>query len=444
MSLHSHPTSAPSRSPLHRTAALRRTGALVAASALAVSLAACSTPAAPTESGSAAAGDTTGVTDTTVTIGTHTPLTGPAAAGYSSISAAASAYFDYLNDQGGIHGRTIEYLVKDDGYNPANTQTVVRELVQQDGVFAIVNGLGTATHQSVLEFLNQNEVPDLFVASGSTAWNQPDEYPWTFGFNADYVVEGAALAQYASDELAGRKLCVLGQDDDFGDEFLEGVETAVGADGVTAVERYSVSNQDVSAQIGALKGAGCEVVALATINGFTALAVGTAAKLGWFPQWMSSSSGADYPTLAGYLGDAAPQLLQGFIGTNYAPMADDDWVTLFRQINDEYNDGAAFDGNTIYGMSVAHLFAEALEAAGESPTRESLVAAVQSGELKGNGILPLSFGEDSHAAYLGVGITTVDEGVQDYTGHTYDVRDGEVTAIDPAPVALTGEGVPGA
>lgn len=431
-----------SQSSLSRAA--RRAGAAIAASALAVSLAACSTPADPDATTGPGAGDATGVTDTTVTIGTHTPLTGPAAAGYSSISAAASAYFDYLNDKGGIHGRTIDYIVKDDGYNPANTQTVVRELVQQDEVFAIVNGLGTATHQSVLDFLNQNEVPDLFVASGSTAWNQPDTYPWTFGFNADYVVEGAALAQYASDEMPGKKLCVLGQDDDFGDEFLEGVETAVGAEGVTAVERYSVSNQDVSAQIGALQQAGCEIVTLATINGFTALAVGTAAKLGWFPQWMASSSGADYPTLAGYLGDAAPKLLQGFVGTNYAPMADDDWVALFRQVNDEYNDGAPFDGNTIYGMSVAYLFAEALEAAGESPTRESLVEAVRSGDLEGNGILPLAFGADSHAAYVGVGITAVDQGVQNYNGHTYEVRGGEVAAIDPAPVALVGEAVPGA
>lgn len=237
---------------------------------------------------------------------------------------------------------------------------------------------------------------------------------------------------------------MLGQDDDFGDEFLEGMEIALGADGVTAVERYSVSNQDVSAQIGALQGAGCEVVGLATINGFTALAVGTAAKLGWFPQWMASSSGGDYPTLVGYLGDAAPQLLQGFVGTNYAPMADDEWVTLFRQVNDDYNDGAAFDGNTIYGMSVAYLFAEALDAAGEDPTRQSLVAAVQSGELKGNGILPLAFDADSHAAFHGVGITVVDQGVQDYNGHTYEVTDGAVSAVDPAPVALTADGVPGA
>ncbi|MDL5352044.1 ABC transporter substrate-binding protein [Microbacterium sp. zg-YB36] len=430
------------QSPAPRSA-VRRAGGLIAASALIVGLAACSTPTAPSDD-PAAEGNSTGVTDTTVTIGTHTPLTGPAAAGYSSISAAASAYFDYLNDQGGVNGRTIEFIVKDDGYNPANTQTVVRELVQQDEVFAILNGLGTATHQSVLEFLDQNSVPDLFVASGSTSWNQPDTYPNTFGFNADYVVEGAALGQYAADEFPDKAVCVLGQDDDFGDEFIEGVELAVGADGITETQRYSVSNQDVTAQIGALQAAGCEIVALATINGFTALAVGTAAQLGWFPQWFSSSSGADYPTLVGYLGeDVAPKVLQGFTGTNYLPMADDEWVTLFREINDEFNDAAPFDGNTIYGMSVAYLFAEALAAAGEDPTREALVEAVSSGDLVGNGILPLAFGPDSHAAYLGVGITTVDQGVQDYLDATYEVRDGAVSAVEPSPVPLSNAAVPG-
>lgn len=420
----------------HSTA--RRVVALAGATAVLLALAGCSTPAP--------AADTPGITDDTVTIGAHTPLTGPAAAGYSSISAAASAYFDYLNDEGGVNGRSIEYIVKDDGYNPATTQTVVRELVQEDEVFAIVNGLGTPTHTAVLDYLNQNKVPDLFVASGSTSWNQPEEYPYTFGFNADYVVEGAALAQYAADEHAGKKVCLLGQDDDFGDEMIEGAEIALGADGLAAVERYSVSNQDVTAQIGALKAAGCEVTILATINGFTALAVGTAAQLGWFPMWFSSSSGADYPTLVGYLGEElGPQLLQGFVGTNYLPAlgSDDEWVSLFREINDEYNEGAAFDGNTIYGMSVAYLFAEALEAAGEDPTRESLIEAVRSGELAGNGILPLSFAEDDHAAYLGVGITAVDKGVQDYVGSTYAVDGASVVSVEPAPVALAGAGVPG-
>ncbi|RLK52588.1 ABC transporter substrate-binding protein [Microbacterium telephonicum] len=408
-----------------------------------VALAGCSSPAAVS---SAESEDVPGVTDDTVTIGTHTPLTGPAAAGYSSISAAASAYFAYLNAHGGVHGRTIDYIVKDDGYNPANTQTVVRELVQQDEIFALVNGLGTPTHTAVLDYLNQNSVPDLFVASGSTTWNDPETYPYTFGFNADYVVEGAALASYAADEFAGQKVCLLGQDDDFGDEMLEGAELALGEGGLAHVERYAVSNQDVTAQIGALKAAGCEINILGTINGFTALAVGTAAHLGWFPKWFSSSSGADYPTLVGYLGeDLGPKLLQGLTGTNYLPAAggDSEWVALFRQINDEYNGGAAFDGNTVYGMSVAYLFAEALAAAGENPTRASLIEAIESGGLAGDGMLPLAFSADDHAAYRGVGITVVDQGVQDYVGASYEVDGDEVRTAETAPVAFVTDGIPG-
>lgn len=409
-------------------------GAAVAVS-LAVVLAACSTP-----DDEAVAG----VTQETVTIGTHQPLTGPAAAGYSSISAATKAYFEYVNAGGGINGRTIEYVVKDDGYNPATTQTVVRELVQEDEVFAILNGLGTPTHSAVLDYLDSNSVPDLFVASGSTTWNQPDDYPLTFGFNADYVVEGAALAQYAQDEHPGAVVCVLGQDDDFGTEFLEGVELVLGSDGVATYQTYSTSSQDVTAQIGAMQAAGCEINMLATVNGFTALALGTAAQMDWFPMWFSSSSGGDYPTLVGFLGeDIGPQLLQGFVSTNYLPFSPDgEWVTLFQEINDEYNDGAPFDGNTVYGMSIGYLFAEALAKAGQDPTRESLVETLESGELVGNGILPLSYGADDHSAFSGVGITVVDQGVQDYNDAAYAVDGDTVTAVDPDPVPLADKGIP--
>lgn len=405
---------------------LHRITAAAGAAALLVTLAACSTPAAAPSEGA----DVPGVTEDTVTIGTHTPLTGPAAAGYAGISAAATAYFEYLNDNGGVHGRSIDYIVKDDGYNPSNTQTVVRELVQEDNVFAIVNGLGTPTHLSVLEFLNQNKVPDLFVASGASDWNQPEKYPYTFSFNASYIVEGAALAQYATDEHPGKKVCLFGQDDDFGTEFIEGAEHVLGDDGLVAVERYAVSNPDVSAQIGALKTAGCEIVMLGTIPGFSALVIGTAAQLGWSPMWFATSVGADYVTLSGLLKDAAPQLLDGFVSANYMPGITSDWVELFSTINDEYNNGAVFDGNTIYGMSMAYLFAEALEAAGENPTRESLLEALTSGDLTGNGIVPLAFSKDSHEAYPAAGIQVVEDGVQDYVGATYRVMDGDVEAID--------------
>jgi branched-chain amino acid transport system substrate-binding protein len=409
--------------------------ALAAAAALA--LAACSTPDSDES--------VPGVTDDTVTIGTHQPLTGPAAAGYATISAATAAYFEYVNANGGINGREIEYLVKDDGYDPSATQTAVRELVTEEKVFAIVNGLGTPTHSAVLDYLDQQGVPDLFVSSGSLTWNQPDVYENTFAFNADYVTEGAALAQYAVEQQPDAKICVLGQDDDYGDGIIEGVETVLGSNAVTDVQVYSTSAEDLTAQMGAMMAAGCEVNVLGTINGFTAMAVGTAAQMEWFPKWYVSSSGADYPTLAGYLGaDLAPQLLQGMVSVNYLPFSPDgEWVALFEEINAEYNDGAPFTGNTVFGMSVGYLFAEALAAAGDDPTRESLVAAIESGDLVGNGIVPLSFTEGDHAAYRSVGITVVNEGVQDYVGTTYEIGAGSVSAVEPNPVPLANEGIPG-
>ncbi|GIG70046.1 ABC transporter substrate-binding protein [Phytomonospora endophytica] len=418
-------------------APLKRTATLAAVAALAATaLAACSTPDAE---------GVPGVAEKTVTVGTHQPLTGPAAAGYASISAATAAYFKYLNDNGGIHGRTIEYIVKDDGYNPANTQTVVRQLVAEDKVFALLNGLGTPTHSTVLDYLQQQDVPDLFVASGSSTWNQPGKYPNTFGFNADYVTEGAALAKYAVEQKPDARVCVLGQDDDFGEGILQGVQSVVGPGGVTDAQTYSTSNEDVTAQIGAMKAAGCEVNVLGTINGFTALAIGTAAQLEWFPKWHVSSSGGDYPTLTGYLGaEVAPALLQGMVSANYLPFSPGgEWAELFTKINDQYNGGAPFTGNTVYGMSVGYLFAEALAAAGQDPTRDSLVAAVTSGKLVGNGIVPLSFGADDHAAFRGVGITLVDKGIQDYEGTTYNVADGVVTSVQPTPVPLANGGLPG-
>jgi branched-chain amino acid transport system substrate-binding protein len=386
---------------------------------------------------------TPGVTADTVTIGTHQPLTGPAAAGYAAISAATSAYFEYVNAGGGVNGRTIEYLVKDDSYDPTATQTAVTELVARDDVLAIVNGLGTPTHASVLDYVDEEGVPDLFISSGSREWNQPDIYPNTFGFNAEYVTEGAALAQYAVDQDPDATICVLGQDDDYGEGILEGVEIAIDSNEVAHVETYMSWDEDLTGQITALKAAGCEVNILGTINGFTAMAMATAAELDWMPQWYVSSSGADYPTLLQYLGDAGPALLEGMVSVNYLPFnADSEWNALFKQINDEYNDGAPFTANTVFGMSVGYLFAEALAAAGDEPTRESLIAAVESGELLGNGIVPLTFSDDNHAGYQTVGIATIDEGVQDYEGTTYHVNVGQVTEVEAAPVPLVNGGIP--
>src|SRR5665213_815189 len=176
----------------------RRTARLVAAAAvLGLVAAACSSSSKSSSSSSSSSGTTAagavntasapGITPTQITIGSHQPLTGPAAPGYSEIAPSANAYFQYVNDHGGVYGRKIVYKYLDDGYNPANTTADVRQLVLQDGVFAIFNGLGTPTHLAVRDFLNTQKIPDLFVASGCTCWNDSVKAPYTFGFQTDYT-----------------------------------------------------------------------------------------------------------------------------------------------------------------------------------------------------------------------------------------------------------------
>ncbi|WP_341393622.1 ABC transporter substrate-binding protein [Arthrobacter sp. G119Y2] len=393
----------------------------------------------------AAAEDVPGITDTTVSIGTHQPLTGPAASGYATISPATKAYFDYVNANGGVNGRTIEYTVKDDGYNPATTQSVVREMVLQDEVFAILGGLGTPPHSSVLDFLNDNEVPDLFVASGSPTWNQPEDYPYTYGFMQDYDTEAKGLATYVQEEFPDATYCLFGQDDDFGADFKTGLESALGSGALASSQVYSTANTDVAAQISAMQAAGCEVNFLASINGFSAQAIGTAAKLGYFPKWAASSAGGDYNTLSSYLGENTEKLLEGFISANYLPAAsdtEDEWTAKFAEINEEYNQGAEFDGNTIFGMSIAYLFVEALQEAGENPTRESLLTALESGDVKGNGHVPLDFSTDSHAGYSGGMITVVSGGVQSYVGTPYTAEGDSVSPYTEERAAMPENGIP--
>ena len=151
-------------------------------------------------------GESPGVTDTSITIGSTQPLTGPAAPGYSEISQASEAYFKYINDDGGINGRTINYKYVDDGYDPTKTVSQTRKLVQQDDVFAIFNALGTPTHEKVIDYLNTNKVPDLFVASGCLCWDDPEAHPYTFGWQTNYTVEGKILGDYVDNNNTYKKI----------------------------------------------------------------------------------------------------------------------------------------------------------------------------------------------------------------------------------------------
>jgi branched-chain amino acid transport system substrate-binding protein len=376
-----------------------------------------------------ATGDTSapGVTKDSILIGTTQPLTGPAAPGYSKISAAMTAYFKYANQQGGVNGRKVTLKVLDDGYNPANTATMTRQLVLQDKVFAVVGALGTPTHTAVLDFIKTNKVPDLFVASGSRSWNQPSKYPTTFGWQPDYTVEGKVLGDYVKKTFAGKKVCSFGQGDDFGRDGVAGVEQVLGAGSLATKQTYTPTNTNVAPQVAALKSAGCQVVVSFTVPGFTALELGTAAKLSFHPQWVVSNVGSDIVTLTGFLKQATGPLLEGMVSDAYLPIPTDtsnSWIKLFQTVNQKFNNNVPFDGNVLYGMSVAYTFLQAVKSAGKKLNRGSLVAAVEKGGFTGPGLTNFRFSKTDHSGYAGTQVVVIKGGVAEPTGPVYTTDDG--------------------
>jgi ABC-type branched-subunit amino acid transport system substrate-binding protein len=410
----------------------------------AMTLAACSS-----SGGGGGGGDKSapGVTSKSILLGTTQPLTGPAAPGYSKISAAMTAYFNFANASGGVNGRKITLKVLDDGYNPTRTATDTRQLVLQDKVFAIVGALGTPTHTAVLDFLKQNKVPDLFVSSGSRSWNQPTKYPTTFGWQPDYTVEGKILGDYIKKNFAGKKVCSFGQGDDFGRDGVAGVELTLGAGSLKSKQTYTPTNTNVAPQIGALQAAGCQVVTSFTVPGFTALALGTAAKLKYQAQWVVSNVGADITTLTGFLKAATKPLLEGVVSDAYLPITTDtsnSWIKLFRTVNEKYNNNVPFDGNVEYGMALAYTTLQALKAAGKDLNRGSIVSAVQKGGFTGPGLTPFRFSKDDHSGYAGTQIVTIKAGVAVPTGPVYTTDDsnGALTEYTKQPPQAPTNGLP--
>ncbi|MEU4522230.1 ABC transporter substrate-binding protein [Amycolatopsis sp. NPDC024027] len=381
--------------------------------ALALALTACGGAGESDGGGQQAATDSAvGVTKDTVVIGTHQPLTGPAAPGYSKISVGARAVYQAINDGGGINGRKIDYKVEDDGYNPTKTVEVVKKLVLQDKVFAIVGGLGTPTHSKVVDYLNTEGVPDLLVSSGALAWDNPQKAPMTFGYQVDYTREGKIQGKYVKDTFAGKKVGYFTQNDDVGRDTQAGLDQFV-KDQVAVRQGYDSANTDVTPQLSALKAGGAEVVVCACIPAFTALAILAAAKIGYHPQFVVSSIGADPATLSGLLQDFAKrggasvssgQLLAGLIGTGYLPdvaQTSDPWVAYFKGVHDKYIAKEPFTNTVLFGMVQAYTFGQALKAAGPDPTRQKVVDAMSSGALKGPGLTPFGFSKESHAGYTG-------------------------------------------
>jgi ABC-type branched-subunit amino acid transport system substrate-binding protein len=392
----------------------RRSSRLLAAVATAAILALVA-------AGTSSASNVPGVTKHSITFGTHQPLTGLAAPGYSEIAPASQAFFDYVNAHGGVYGRKIHLIVKDDGYNPANTVSVVHQLVLQNNVFGIFEGLGTPTHTKVVGFLNAEKVPDLFVASGCACWESGTTQPMTFGYQPNYTIEGKILGQYIKRHLAGQKVGVLYQGDDFGTGGLAGIQDEVPAGDIVAKQAYQPGTTTLAPQISALKASGATVLVDFTVPTYTAIAQLTSFTLGWKPQLVISNVGIDPTTVAGLLktiskGQASGTgLIEGAITDGYLPSNTDNsnpWIRLFRQIHAKYDPSAPFDGNVVYGMANAYTLVQALHAAGKNLTRQAVVNAINKYGSKwaGPGLVPFRYSTSEHGGYTGVELGKVVNG----------------------------------
>ncbi|MEN3357363.1 MAG: branched-chain amino acid transport system substrate-binding protein [Mycobacteriales bacterium] len=434
-----------------------RVGATVAALALAASACGSSDNSGSGGNSGANTASAPGVTADTVTIGSHQPLTGPAAPGYSEIAPAARAYFDYINANGGINGRKIEYKYLDDAYNPTQTVTVTKQLVLQDKVFAMFSGLGTPTHTKVVDFLNSSRVPDLLVSSGCQCWDQPKEHPYTFGYQPDYVVEGKVLGQYVKLNFAGKKVAYFYQDDDFGSDGVKGLDKYIPGADVVSRQKYTPGNTDIAPQVGAIAQAKPDVVVLFTIPAYTALFRLGELKAGISPTMVVSNVGSDPITLSGLLESFAKQagasvkgndLIEGIVSDSYLPSlgdASNSWIALFKKVHDTYVPKLPFDGNVLFGMAQAYTFAQALQAAGKNPTRQGIVDALEKGGLTGPGLTPFRFSKDSHAGYTGVQLAVIQKGAGVPQGQPQvtDDGDGAITPITASPVQAPANGIPG-
>ena len=396
----------------------------------------------------------TGITADSIKIGATYPLTGVAAPGYSEIPTGVQAYFDYVNDNGGVNGRKIDYVFKDDGYNPTNTSSVTNDLVLKEEVFAMMGALGTPTHSAVLDFLNGENVPDLFVASGSSLWDDPKNNPYTFGWQTDYESEGKILGQYIQENFPDAKVGLFLQDDDFGEDGERGIREYID-DQIVSAQRYTSGNTDVGPQIAALQAAGADFVVGFNTPAYTALTQLVSLQLGFKPQWAYSNVGSD-PALVGSLlanfsqgkvTDAS--LLDGAITTQYlagVDTPDDPWVQLWQKVWDASGQDGELTNFRIYGMAQAYTTVQALQAAGQNPTRDDLVDAIEQagGDWKGPALAPFRYSEDRHAGISGMRVVKISgtstEQLTDIL--TTDTGDADIKKFDGKEATPPSSGIP--
>lgn len=361
---------------------MRKRAIRVIGAAAAVLLAATACGGRGDSDGAVAQGDckgqqTVGITDSSIKLGGVYPLSGPASA-YGEIPKGARAYFDYLNaEQGGIGGRTVEYLVRDDGYQPPKTVEESRRLVEQDQVFAIFQTLGTPTSSAVWDYLNQRKVPHVFVAGGATKWGSDTEHPWTIGWQPSYRSEGRAFAEYVRQQKPDATVAVLFQNDDFGKDLRDSFTTAISGSGVKVVaeQSYEVTDPTVDPQLRNLANSKADVLLNISTPKFASQGLaGDARNPDWNPVHIVSMVANSLAVLKPVGLPNVQGVVSGAFTKDPADprWADDAAIKLYKEKLAKYAPGAdPTNTYTLIGWAAADSFRKTFESA-KCATREGL------------------------------------------------------------------------
>ena len=319
-----------------------------------------------------------GVTDTEIKIGNTNPYSGPASS-YAAIARTIDAYFKAVNDAGGISGRKIKFISLDDGYSPPKTVEVVRQLVEQDKIFALFQSLGTPCNTAIHKYMNQRKVPQLYVATGASKWGDPKNFPWTMGFQPDYHTEAVIYAKHILANVKDAKIAVLHQNDDYGRDYLGGFKEGLGKEAgrIVRTVTYEATDPTVDSQIIQLKDSGANVFFNVSAPKAAAQGIRKAAEIDWKPAHYLNNVSA---SVAAVMKPAGFDNAQGIITAAYIMDATDKaWdnneeMKAWRVWMDKNMPQAnKADANHIYGYAVASLMTETLKRCGNEMTRANLM-----------------------------------------------------------------------
>jgi branched-chain amino acid transport system substrate-binding protein len=320
-----------------------------------------------------------GASDTEIKIGNIMPYSGPASA-YGVIGKTEEAYFKKINAEGGINGRKINFISYDDAYSPPKTVEQARKLVESDEVLLIFNPLGTPSNTAIQKYLNSKKVPQLFVATGATKWNDPKNFPWTMGWQPNYQSETQIYAKYILKNKPDAKIAVLYQNDDYGKDYLKGLKDGLGAKAasmIIAEESYETSEPTVDNHIVKLKSTGADVFVNISTPKFAAQAIKKAAEIGWKPMHFLNNVSI---SIGSVMKPAGFENGQGIIAANYIKdpgdpqWKDDAGMKSFDEfLAKYYPEGNRADNSVIYGFSVMQTIEHVLKKCGDDLTRENIM-----------------------------------------------------------------------